>query len=95
MTLPNSLKAGLYTAAFSFITLFGAALTGWLNDFVMWASSDGATAIPDGSTLAKAAAAAAGASLIGLVNFVLRWAGDRTGIGPETPTYTPPGSGAL
>jgi hypothetical protein len=91
MAIPNSLKAGLYTAGFSFIALFGASLVGWLNDVVMWASDDAVTAFPAGSGLAKAAAAAAAAALIGLVNFVIRWAQDRTGIGPETPTYTPPG----
>jgi hypothetical protein len=92
MAIPNSLKAGFYTAVFSFITLFGASLIGWLNDVVEWASNDGTVAFPDGSGVAKAAASAAVASLIGLVNFVLRWVQDRTGVGPETPGYSPPTS---
>lgn len=88
--MPDSIKAGLYTAAFSFVTLFGLSLLGWLNDVVEWASSEGTTVFPDASGLAKAAASAATASLIGVVNAVVRWAQDRTGIGPETPDYTPP-----
>lgn len=90
MRVPDSIKAGAYTAVFSFITLFGLSLVGWLNDVVEWASNDGTVAFPSGSGLAKAAASAATAALIGLVNAVIRWAQDQTGVGPETPDYTPP-----
>jgi hypothetical protein len=89
--MSDSFRAGLATAVFSFITLFGASLLGWLNDVVEWASADGATvAFPDGSVLVKAGVSAAVSALIGLVNWVIRYGQDRTGVGPATPDYTPP-----
>lgn len=91
MTIPDSLKAGLWTALFAFITLFGTSAIGWLQDVVEWASSGDATlAFPDASVLVKAGVSAVVSALIGLVNFVIRWAQDQTGIGPGTPDYTPP-----
>lgn len=90
--MPNSLKAGLWTALFTFITLFGTTLVGWLNDLIAWAAPGDEVPFPDPSALKGAAFSAIASAAAGLVNWLIRWAQDRTGVGPETPVYTPPGT---
>jgi hypothetical protein len=71
----NAIKAGAYTALWTFLALFGLSLAGWLNDVQQWATSDGAaTVFPDPSVLVKAAAAAVTAAAGGLVGLVVRLA---------------------
>ncbi len=82
MTNKDAVKAGLYTALWAFIALFGLSLVGWLNDVVGWAGSDGANvSFPNPSVLMKAAAAAAAAAASGLVGTVVRLAQVATGKG--------------
>lgn len=69
----NAVKAGAYTALWTFVGLFGLSLAGWLNDVQQWATSDGAvTVFPDPSVLVKAAVAAVSAAAGGLVGLVVR-----------------------
>ena len=83
----NAIKAGIYTALWTFIALFGLSTVGWLNDVVGWAGSEGATvAFPDPSVLMKAAASAAAAAASGLVGAVVRLAQAATGRG-DVPQY--------
>lgn len=89
--MPNSVKAGLWTAVFSLVTLFGAALIGWLTDLVEWATPGSGAQFPDPTVLRSAAVAAAASAGIGLVNFAVRWVQARTGTG-EVPTYTKAGA---
>lgn len=87
MTNKDAIKAGAYTALWSFIALFGLSLIGWLNDVVGWATSDGATvAFPDPSVLVKAAAAAVAAAASGLVGTIVRLAQVASGRG-DVPQY--------
>ncbi len=84
--MTNPAKAAGWTALFSFLTLFGAALVGWLNDLMTWATPGSDAPFPDPSALRGAAVAAGASAAIGLVNFVIRWVQTRTGTG-EVPTY--------
>lgn len=84
----NAIKAGAFTALWTFIALFGLSFVGWLNDIVEWASADGATVVfPDPSVLVKAAAAAVASAAAGLVGLVVRLAQVATGSG-DVPQYT-------
>lgn len=84
----NAFKAGLYTALWTFIALFGLSLVGWLNDLIEFASNDGATvSFPDPSGLVKAALSAAAAASAGLVGLVVRLAQVAIGHG-DVPQYT-------
>lgn len=85
--MTNPTKAGLWTALFSFVTLFGAALVGWLTDLTEWATPGSGAQFPDPTVLRSAAVAAAASAGIGVVNFAVRWVQARTGTG-EVPTYT-------
>lgn len=89
MTTADAFKAALWTALFSFLTLFGTSLLGWLSDVQEWASGS-TEAFPDPSTLASAGIAAAVAAMIGLVNFGIRYAQAQTGKGTG-PRYGPTG----
>lgn len=89
MNLPNPLKAALWTALFSFISLFGLSALGWLAHLYTWANSGGTEQLPDITVLAYAAGSASISAVIGLVNFVVRWAQERAGVG-TVPTYVPP-----
>jgi len=84
----NELKAALWTALFSFVTLFGTSLLGWLQDVIDWAS--GTESFPSLSVLGKFAAAAVVSCMIGFVNWAIRFAQSRLGIAAGTlPTYGP------
>lgn len=83
----NAIKAGLFTALWTFIGMFGLAFLGWLNDVQQWATSDGAvTVFPDTSVLVKAAIAAVAAAAGGVVGTVVRLVQVATGKG-DVPKY--------
>ena len=82
MTNKDAIKAGLYTALWTFIALFGLSLVGWLNDLVANASGDEAQIVfGDPAVLIKAAVSAAAAAASGLVGTVVRLAQVATGRG--------------
>ena len=84
----NAVKAGVYTALWTFIAIFGLSLIGWLNDIVGWATNDGAViSFPDATVLVKAAAAAAAAAASGIVGTVIRLAQIALGAG-TVPQYS-------
>lgn len=88
MSTRDAWKAALWTALFAFVTLFGLALVGWLQDVWQWASDDsGAVLFPDPAVLLKALVAAVVSALIGLVNFVVRFAQAHGVVKGEGPTY--------
>lgn len=88
MTNKDAIKAGAYTALWTFIALFGLSLIGYLNDVVEAASGDEATIIyGDPAVLVKAAVSAAAAAASGLVGTVVRLAQVATGKG-DVPSYT-------
>ena len=88
MTNKDAIKAGLYTALWTFIALFGLALVGWLNDLVAAASNDDAAlTFGDPAVLVKAAVSAAAAAASGLVGILVRLAQVATGRG-DVPKYT-------
>jgi hypothetical protein len=91
--LSNPLKAGVSTAVFTFLGLFGASLVGWVQAVVDWAAASGAGEFPSVSVLGKAALSAGGATLVGLLNYVVRElqaAGLLPGSGPTYPSSPPP-----
>lgn len=82
MTNKDAIKAGLYTALWTFIALFGLSLVGWLGDVTEWATGDGATVVfPDPAVLVKAAAAAVAAAASGFVGAIIRLGQVATGRG--------------
>ncbi len=86
--MSNEFKAALWTALFTFVTLFGTSVLGFVQALTDWASSDGTVDFPDVSTLGKAAVAAALAAVTGLINYVVRVAQSRQllpGAGPQYP----------
>lgn len=88
MTNKDAVKAGLYTALWTFIALFGLSLIGWMNDVVEAASNDDATLyFGDPAVLIKAAVSAFLAAASGFVGTVVRLAQVATGKG-EGVTYT-------
>lgn len=82
----NELKAALWTALFSFVTIFFTSLMGLMSTIMSWAS--GTADFPGFSVIGKFAAAAAVSALIGLVNGLVRLAQSRLGIG-TVPQYGP------
>lgn len=87
----NAVKAAAWTALFTFISLFGLSLLDWLNDVWAWAQDkENVVLFPDPTVLAKAGVSAVMAAVTGLVNFAVRWAQSKTGVGSATvPRYTP------
>jgi hypothetical protein len=83
--LPNWLRAGVTTAAFVFLTLFGLSLADVLNDILEWAAADD-VAFPNLEPLGKALVTATVAGMAGLVNAVVRYAQERVGAG-NPPIY--------
>lgn len=82
MTNKDAIKAGLYTALWTFIALFGLSVVGWLNDLVATASDDNARLVfGDPAILVKAAVSAAAAAASGLVGTIVRLAQVATGRG--------------
>lgn len=93
MTTTDAFKAALWTALFSFVTLFGVTAVGWLQDVVVWASESGASEFPSLSVLGYGAVSALTSVAIGFVNFVVRFAQAKGLFGQSAsaigPTYTP------
>jgi amino acid transporter len=93
MSTNDAFKAALWTALFSFITLFGVSAVGWLQDVVVWASESGASDFPDLSVLGYGLVSAVASVAIGFVNFVIRFAQAKGLFGQSAsevgPTYTP------
>lgn len=90
MTTSDAFKAALWTAFFVFISLFGLSVLGWLNEVLEWAQDkDNIVVFPDASVLVKAFTAAAVSAIVGLVNFVVRWAQAKNVLPGATtaPTY--------
>lgn len=84
----NSVKAGAYTALWTFIAIFGLSVIGYLNDVVEAASGDNATFLfGDPAVLVKAGVSAAAAAASGLVGTVVRLAQVALGRG-DVPAYT-------
>lgn len=85
----NAVKAGAFTALWTFIALFSLSLLGWLNDLVDAASTtDGSIIYPDPAVLVKAAVSAAAGAAAGLVGLIARLAQAATGIGANSiPKY--------
>lgn len=87
MTNKDAIKAGLYTALWTFVALFGLSVVGWLNDVVEAASGDNASVVfGDPAVLVKAAVSAAAAAASGLVGTIVRLAQVATGRG-NVPQY--------
>lgn len=90
MSKPNidAVKAGAYTALWTFIALFGLALLGWLQDWATALTDSDAIVVADPSVLAKAAVSAALAAATGLVGTVVRLVQANTGLPGGPPSYT-------
>lgn len=83
----NAIKAGAYTALWTFIALFGLSLVGWLNEIGEAATSnEGTIYFGDPAVLVKAAVSAAAAAASGLVGTVVRLAQTAIGAG-NVPQY--------
>lgn len=91
----DSIKAGAYTSAWTFIALFGGSSVGWLSDVGDWASSWGATGstvdFPSLSVLASAAVAAVAAAGSGFVGTIVRLAQSKISKLPGGPPVYPRG----
>jgi hypothetical protein len=70
--MSNSLKAALWTSAFTFVGTLSITLFGWLSAVAEWAGTDGAE-FPSVTPLGKAAAAAVVATASGLLNWAVRY----------------------
>lgn len=86
--MSNSLKAAGWTALFTFLALFASSAIGWMGDVIEWSSSEGATSFPALGTLGYAAVSAFGAAVSGALNWLVRFAQERTGTG-SVPSYGP------
>lgn len=87
--LKNAIKAGAWTALFTFIGLFFLSAIGWVQDVAEWASSNGAVEFPDLSVLGYAAVSAMCAGVIGLFNVIVRAVQSMTNVG-TIPSYDKP-----
>lgn len=76
----DSLKRAARTFIVVFLGLFIPGLLGWLNDLTSWAKGEGATPFPDAHGLAYLLVVAIVAGLIALLNLVLAWLEDLTGV---------------
>lgn len=70
--MTNSLKAALWTALFSFLTLASLAVLGFLAAVQRWLDGSDPTLTDDLSVLGKLLLAAIVSALIGFVNWVVR-----------------------
>lgn len=87
--MKNSLKAAAWTALFTFLGMFGITLLGFLQEVASWAGSSGTTPFPEVSVLGYGLIAAAVAAVIGIVNFVVRYAQTVGVIPGRAPEYSP------
>lgn len=72
--IPDPIKSGISTAAFTFVVMFLLGIGGSLTSLAQWASSSGATPLPSISAIGYAAVGAATAAITGLVATIVRWA---------------------
>lgn len=88
----DAIKAGAYTALWTFVALFGATATGWAGDVVTWAQewadTGAAGDFPSLSVLAAGATSAAFSALSGLVGTAVRLAQAKTSLPGHPPTYS-------
>lgn len=88
--MTDQLKAALWTALFTFIGLFGTSVLGFVQAVIEWANAGGGPEVfPDATVLGKAAVSAAGAAVVGLINFVVRFAQSKQLLPGQGPTYPP------
>lgn len=82
----RGLRPALFVAAWTFASMFGLALIGWLDDVGAWLDSGAAHEFPDASVLVSAARSAMLAAASGLVAFAVRFTQSITGRG-NVPSY--------
>lgn len=87
-TTVDSIKAGAWTALWTFVALFGATAAGWSQQVVDWANTGLTGDFPSLSILASGAVSAFFAALSGLVGTIVRLAQAKTGLPGQPPTYT-------
>lgn len=89
----NAWKAAVSTAVISFVSLFAMSLLGFLGDVTDWANGSGGD-FPSVAPLGKALISAVVASVIGLINWVIRslqaHSASIPGAGPQYGTLAPP-----
>lgn len=86
-TTRNALKAGAYTALWTFLALFGAAALGFLTQVGQWASAHGRDPFPDVSVLGYAFIAAVVAALAGILGTIIRLAQAHGLVPGQPPAY--------
>lgn len=87
----NSVKAGLWTALWTFIGTFALlTLTPWVGEVAQWAQAEGSLDFPDLSTLAYGAVAALTSAASGFIGFVVRVVQGHTSIPGGPPVYSGP-----
>lgn len=87
-TIVNAIKAGAWTALFSFVTLFGLSLLSFLQEIVSWSSASGQAPFPEISVLGYAFVTAFVSAITGIVNSVIRLA-QAAGVIPGGPPSYP------
>lgn len=87
--MSNELKAALWTALFTFLSLAIVALTGFLDAVVEFINGNDDTLSDDLSNLGKLLTSAVVAAVTGFVNWLVRFGQGKLGIG-TTPTYEKP-----
>lgn len=86
--MSDSVKAALWTALFTFLSVFATTAIGWVGDVAEWANGAGTTAFPSVSVLAYGAVSALTAAGAGFLNWVVRATQKATGVGAGTvPSY--------
>jgi hypothetical protein len=89
-TTRDSIKAGAFTALWTFIALFGATTIGWSQEVIDWADQGSTGAFPSLSVLASGAVSAFFAALSGLVGTIVRLAQAKTALPGDPPVYDHP-----
>lgn len=88
--MPNPVRAALFTALFTFLTLFLGTATGWLTTAAE--AVQNGTEFPSLTILASAAVSALFSALAGLANWGVRYSQERAGKG-KPPVYVKAKSG--
>lgn len=84
--LPDQVKAALATALFTFLSVFGGSLIGFVQSLIDWVNNAGPA--PDPSVLKSALFSAIAAAGVGAVNYVFRTVQAKTNVLPGTgPRY--------
>lgn len=85
--MTNQVKSALWTFLFSFAGLFGLSALKFLADIAEWAGTNGKNPFPDVSVLGYAFISAVVAGVIGLINFVVRFAQAKNFLPGNGPSY--------